>query len=299
MKLVSIGLTNKRLLMKNNLEIAIASSLIVLLVSYILLTSTIITNDTVDKINEVFTSSPSSVGKTTFNLLDATKFTESTYPWIGFPVTVLTEKDLIGELDNTGIPPNEEKIKQIFIKHKDEKKIIINMASWQLTFDKEGDVLTKLHIKWYQQVINWAKEAVPEIDIGIFGLPLSPWNALKGTDNKIMDFQKVNESLKPLIESLDILYPVFQIIDYEESDLYYLMGTQLYLAKTFGKPVYPVISHRNTAEVSGFKKLIPAEYIKQQCAFIRKNADGMVWWTEEIERWENHWYDAVAETCFI
>jgi hypothetical protein len=285
--------------MKKNWEIAIASSLIVLLVSYILLTSTITANETVDKINQVLTTSPSSSGEPVFNLLDAAKFTESTYPWIGFPITVLTEKELIGEKDNTGIPPNEQKVKQVFIKHKDEKKILINMASWQLSFDKEDDVLTELHIKWYQQLINWAKDSVPEIDIGIFGLPLSPWKALKARDNMILNYQKVNESMKPLIDSLDTLYPAFKIIDYEKSDFYYLMGTQLYIAKTFGKPVYPVISHRSTGEVSGFNKLIPTEYIKQQCTFIRKNADGMVWWTEEIEAWEDRWYDAVAEQCFL
>jgi hypothetical protein len=113
------------------------------------------------------------------------------------------------------------------------------------------------------------------------------------------NYQRINESLTPLMESLDTLYPVFQIIKYEKSDLYYLMGTQLYIAKTYGKPVYPVVSHRNTGEASGFNELIPAEYIKQQCAFIRKNADGMTWWNAEIETWENRWYDAVAKQCFL
>lgn len=285
--------------MNINKEIAIASSLIFLLVSFITLTSIINTHDTADKINKVLGTTPSSSGEGTFDLLDAAKFTESTYPWIGFPVTVLTEQQLIGELDNTGVPPNEKKVKQVFIKHKNEKKIIINMASWHLAFDKEDDVLTNLHIKWYQQLIKWAKESVPESDIGIFGLPLSPWNALKATDNTMLNYQRVNESMKPLIESLDTLYPVFQIINYEKTDLYYLMGTQLYIAKTFGKPVYPVISHRRIEKGSRFKELIPAAYIKQQCAFIRKNADGMVWWTEEIEPWEDRWHDAVTEECFL
>jgi hypothetical protein len=108
--------------MNINKEIAIASSLIVLLVSFITLTSIINSHDTADKINKVLGAIPSSSGEGTFDLLDAAKFTESTYPWIGFPVTVLTEQQLIGEVDNTGVPPNEQKVKQAFIKHKNEKK---------------------------------------------------------------------------------------------------------------------------------------------------------------------------------
>lgn len=276
---------------------SIATFVIILMFSYIVLNYQ--DTDIVDLINQELASTPASSGKRNFNMLDATKYTDSMYPWIGFPVVVLSESQLLGEGNNANVPPDELKVKELFIKHKSEKRLILNISSWHIASDKEQDVMTDLHVKWYLQVISWAKEVLPDSDIGIFGIPYSPWSALKSTEKNMLNFQRVNELLKPLIVASDTLYPFFQVFNYEESDLYYLMGVQLYIAKTSGKPVYPIISRKNTVAETGFNKLIPVDFIKQQCDFIRKNADGMVWWSSSSEQWDNHWYEAVSEQCFI
>jgi len=46
------------------------------------------------------------------------------------------------------------------------------------------------------------------------------------------------------------------------------------------------------------RKILPIESIKRQCQFVRKYADGMVWWSVEGEQWEDGWYSSVKEVCF-
>ena len=278
-------------------KFTIASFVVILVLSYIALNYQDI--DMVDLINQDLANNPASSGKRTFDILDATKFTDSMYPWIGYPVIVLSESQLLGEGNNTNVPPDELKVKEALIKYKGKKRLILNITSWHIASDKEKDVMTDLHVKWYLQVVNWAKEVLPDTDIGIFGIPYSPWSALKSTEKNMLDYQRINELLKPMIVASDTLYPLFQVFNYEESDLYYLMGVQLYIAKTSGKPVYPILSKRSTVGKAGFNKLIPVNFIKRQCDFIRKNADGMVWWSASSEQWDNLWYDAVSEDCFL
>ena len=277
----------------------IAIFIIILMFSYIALNYQ--DTDMVDLINQELATIPASSGKRTFKTLDATKFTDSMYPWIGYPVIVLTEMQVLGEGNNTNVPPDELKVKQAFIKYKGEKRLILNISSWHIASDKEEDVMTDLHVKWYLQVISWAKEVLPDSDIGIFGIPYSPWMALKSTEKNMLNYQRVYELLKPMILASDTLYPLFQVFNHQESDLYYLMGVQLYIAKTSGKPVYPVVSHKRAIAGVEFNQFISVDLIKQQCDFIRKNADGMVWWSASSEQWDNHnhWYDAVSEQCFL
>ena len=275
----------------------IACFVVILAISYVLLNNQDV--DMVDLINQELATIPTSSGKRSFNILDATKYTDSMYPWIGYPVIVLSEMELLGEGNNANVPPDELKVKEALIKYKDKKRLILNINSWHIASDNEKDVMTDLHVKWYLQVVNWANEVLPDTDIGIFGIPYSPWSALKSTEKNMLDYQRINELLKPMIVASDTLYPLFQVFNYEESDLYYLMGVQLYIAKTSGKPVYPIISMRNTIAEPGLNKLIPVNFIKQQCDFIRKNADGMVWWSASSEQWDNLWYDAVSEQCFL
>ncbi len=252
----------------------------------------------IELINQEFNTTPTSSGRAKFDLLDATQFTDLMYPWLGFPVTVLSEEQLLGGGDHTGIPPDELKVKNALIQFKDKKRIILNLPSYQIKSDKKEDVLAALHMKWYLQVIQYVRDVLPDADIGILDLPYSPWTALKSKAN-ISNYQQVIEYLKPVIDATDTLYPMFKIFNYDENDLSYLMGVQLYTAKVSGKPVYPVLSHKNIIVQAGDEsKFIPVNLIKQQCKFVRKNADGMVWWSAKQETWENHWYDTVSTDCF-
>jgi len=250
-------------------------------------------------INQEMLRAPSSSGKSVFNWLDATQFTDSMYPWLGYPVLIISESQLLGGPEYRNMPPDEIKIKQALIKFRDQKRIILNITSWQVTKD-EDESLIALHINWYLQLIRWAKEILPETDIGVLGIPDSPWLAIKSTNPlEMLHYQHINKLLRPLINELDTLYPLFQVFSHNLEDLSYLMGAQLYIAKTSGKPIYPIVSHRNMGNINHQYELLPIEVIRQQCLFVRENAEGMVWWSTENEVWDNSWYDLVSKQCFL
>jgi len=248
-------------------------------------------------INQELANTPSASGHPVFDLLDASKITDSMYPWIGFPVIVLSEKQLFGVDDNVSVPPDEIKLKQKLLKYKHKKRIIFNIPSWRIANDKEGNILTAKHVEWTLQLLTWAKEVLPETNVGMFGLPYSPWHALKSTTHNIAEYQRIFEHLKAVMNASDTLYPLFQLSSFEQGDVFYLMGVHLYIAKTSGKPIYPVLSHKESVANGG--AVIPFDILRLQCQFVRENADGMVWWTAEAEAWDRRWHDAVADVCFI
>jgi len=252
--------------------------------------------DIVSLINNELANTPSSAGKATFDLLDATQFDDSMYPWLGFPVVILSETDLFGVGFDATAPLDEIRVKQVLLKYKDQKRLILNIPGWQIT--SGVDSINKNHVKNFLQLIKCVREALPQVDVGVFGMPYSPWDALKSEKSNMAEYLRTLDNLKPVIDVLDTLYPLFQVKGEGESDFSYLMGVQLYIAKTYGKPVYPIASH-NAIYSEDNKKLIPVNLIKQQCEFIRKNANGMVWWAADKDVWEDHWYDEVANICFI
>lgn len=253
----------------------------------------------VELINKELAIAPAAAGRTVFDLLDATQFTDSMYPWIGFPVKVLSEKELFGEGHRSSVPPDEIKTKEILIKYKDKKRIIFNIPGWYIGFDQPDDVMTKKHVEWYLRLIKWLKEVAPETDVGVMGIPYSPRNALKSTKKAMDEYQRIEGILKPIVNASDTLYPLFQVYGSDKNDLIFMMGAQLYIAKTSGKQVYPVISHKNLVSDTGSNELVPVEMIRLQCEFLRANADGMVWWIAEPEAWDDRWYREVVDSCFI
>lgn len=277
--------------------IAISSCIVVLLFSFFAWSYQ--KADPIDLINQQLLTDPTSSGDPGFKLFDATQFNDTMYPWLGFPVTILSEQQLLADPENISTPPDEVKIKKVLLKYQDKKRIILNITHWKSAIDKEDKKLSKLPLKWYLQVLKWTKEALPEADIGVLGIPSSPWSALTTTKSNMLKYQQLFEHIMPMIDASDSLYPLFHVFNEEKSDLYYLMGAQLYIAKTSGKPVYPVISHRKATKGSGLFEFVPIDLIHQQCSFIRKNADGMVWRSAESEDWDNRWYDAVADPCFL
>ncbi len=282
---------------KKNLMI-ITSCLVIFLTSFFVWSYQ--KTDQISSINQELMRAPTSSGYPAFKLLDATQFTDTMYPWLGFPVTILSEKQLLGGIEEREVPPDELKVKEALLKYKDKKRIILNITQWHIAYEKETNDLAELHVKWYVQLIKWTKEMLPAADVGVLGIPYSPWSALSSTNSHMLNnYQRVTQQLQPLIDAADSLYPQFQVVNNEKNDLFYLMGAQLFIAKTSGKPVYPVISHRKAAKKNDLIEFIPVDLIKQQCSFIKRNADGMVWWSADGELWDDRWYDAVAGQCFL
>lgn len=280
--------------MNNTLK---STSLLLVFILLFLLWSYENESDIIDSMNYELMINPASAGKPVFDLLDATQFTDPMYPWLGLPVVVLSEQQLLGSRDNVNLPPNEEKVKAALLNYKDRNRIILNIESWKI--DLNEVVLTQLHIEWSLLVIKWAKEVLPRTDVGLFGVPYLPWSPQKSTNKNILDSQLAYSLVAPIIDVSDTLYPLLQVFSEEESDLYFLMGAQLYIANSTEKPVYPIVSHKNVTKGKHFDEIMAVEFIQKQCEFVRTNADGMVWWSPEHEDWDSRWYEDVAKQCFL
>lgn len=255
--------------------------------------------DLVEQINKDISQNPTAAGRgRVFTVLDGSQYRGLVYPWLGYPVTILYEDELLGEGDNFHQPPDEFRVKELLLKHQNKKRIIFQIDSWKITTDSEEDQLAELHVHWYLQVLKWAREILPGANLGFFGMPYSPWFALQKPDVRMRDYQNILAKLTPVLMKSDSLYPTF-FVQYGDSEhLFYTMSTQLYIAKTFDKPVYPILWQKGVIGDAVIRETLPSELIRRQCLFVRKYADGMVWWSAFGEPWEDGWYSDVKEQCF-
>ena len=256
-------------------------------------------NDLVEQINQDINRNPAAAGKTTvFKVLDGSQYTGKVYPWLGYPVTILYEDELLGEGDNINQPPDEFRIKEVLLKHQSKKRLILQIDSWKVAPGLSGDDFSSQHVDWYLQVLQWAREVLPGVDIGFLGMPYSPWFALQKPDIRMRDYQRILSKLVPVLKASDSLYPSFFVQYGDSVHLFYSMTTQLYIAKSFAKPVYPLLWQRGILTDAVTREILPIELINRQCLFARKYADGLVWWSDEGELWEDGWYIGVQEACF-
>lgn len=252
-------------------------------------------DDLIELINQEMQMAPSASGQT-FDLLDATHFTDLMYPWLGYPVTLIREQDLFAGAIDMDQPLDEQAIRLVLEKKQLPKRIIFDFpslrAGWGLA---DSDLLIKQK-EWMLKLIGISRKLIPEADIGVLGIPISPMPAL-GSKNLLSSYNQSSQLFKPVIESVDTVYPVFDIYGLPDSDLYFFLGSYMFISKSTNKPVYPIVSHRNMQP--GSSTLLPIEQIRMQCEFIRKHADGMVWWSPDEENWNGEWYQGVRQSCFI
>ncbi len=254
-------------------------------------------NSQIDLINEQLQLQPSSAGLSKFVLLDATDFSDTLYPWIGFHVRVISENDLLGSDYDGSSRPNEVKVKQFLYEQRSKsKRRIYDISSWNLNTDDHE--MAQKYISWYLLLIQWTKEIMPEADVGFLGMPYSPWNSLNSGKVNRESYQKVYQKIKPVLDLSDSIYPRFDLIVFDDNFLSFDMGAHLYIAKESGKPVFPVLSHRSFIIGTDQNELVPFNLLKQQCRFVRANAEGMVWISAKNETWDDRWYHEVVDFCF-
>jgi hypothetical protein len=234
---------------------------------------------------------------TAFIPLDGTRF-RGNYKKLGEKVTVVYEDQVLRGFKNYGQPPNEALVKRNLSKYKRSKRIILDIESWSLLTDQKLDKRAVDHASWYLLVLKWAHEVLPNTNIGYFGLPLSPWFALKNPTVYLADYQKALDLLIPVLNESDTLYPEFYIYYEDLTNLNKMMAAQIKMARVLNKPVFPFMWHRGPGKYFN-EKILPGYLLSNQCDFVSKYADGIVWWSISYEKWDNGiWYkDAIG--CFI
>ncbi len=251
--------------------------------------------DLIELINQEMEAAPAASGQT-FDLLDATKFTDPLYPWLGYPVVIINEKDLFPDGLDLELELDTLAIQRVLENKRLPKRIIFDFPSLRDGWILADSGLLTQQTEWMLKLIQISRNVIPDADIGVLGLPVSPMPAL-GSNHLLAFYNQSSQLFQPLIESVDTVYPVFDIYGLRDSDLYFFWGSYMFISKSTDKPVYPIVSHRKMQV--GASTLIQVEQIKMQCKFIRKHADGMVWWSPDQENWNGEWYQSVRQSCFF
>lgn len=231
-----------------------------------------------------------------FIKLDATRF-QKPYPDFGEKITVIYENQVLGSFENYNRPPEENQVKQRLQKYAGQPRVVLDIESWSISHNQKIDPNAAKHASWYLAVLHWAREVLPGTDIGYFGLPLSPWFTIKNPAAFARDYQAMLELLMPVLRESDTLYPEFYIYYNDPENLINTMSRQIKLARDLDKPVLPFLWHRGPGSI--FKnQLIPRSLLQQQCEFVKRYADGWVWWSISSESWDKNAWDKVIKNCF-
>lgn len=234
-------------------------------------------------INEDLQNNPSAAGERAFRNFDATQFVDQ-HLWLGDKVPVIYENQLLGASAGVNNPPQEAQIKKVLSTYTGADRLIMGMQSWIIMSNGQPDVLAKKHIDWYLQTLAWAKQVLPQTDIGF----VIPANDLVSDGLPL---------LAPIIRASDSFYPTFDVANDDFDKMKFTMTDAIFIAKSLLKPVYPFMWHRGSGG-SYQGKTLPDTVIEQQCKFVRASADGVVWWSGAGESWNGGvWYPAAAD-CF-
>ncbi len=247
------------------------------------------------KINQELAALPSSAGSINaqrpFKAFDATQFQE-THAWLGEKLPIVYEHNLLGNADNYHQAPDKNMIKQHLAPYQGQARLMLDIQSWLILNQHQLDPLAQQHAEWYLQVLTWAKEILPNTDLGFYGIPFNAADAIHNP-NFLASYDDALRLLQPVLEASDSLYPAFDVVYDLPEQLEAILLKMLYS----DKPIYPVVWHRGSGS-SLLGQILPDYLLERQCQLLRKHADGVVWWSSALERWDGgEWYPAVAE-CF-
>ncbi len=238
----------------------------------------------IDMINQMLTEQPSAAGlKPEFKRFDATQFS-GTHAWLGDKLGIIYQSQLINNSDKTDTAPDEKTVKQNLRNYTGSERVVFLMQNWGITVDGKLDPMAAKHAEWYKQLLTWSREILPNSNLGIV---FSTTDLLNGGLSILF----------PVLAASDSVYLTFDVAFNDNDKLLKNMADSLFIAKSFSKPVYPLMWHRWSGSAL-VNTLLPAEITELQCKFVRKNADGVVWWSGANESWDGGvWYPA-ARDCF-
>ncbi|QDU32290.1 hypothetical protein KS4_03210 [Poriferisphaera corsica] len=148
---------------------------------------------------------------------------------------------------------------------------------------KNGFTKQKLdrNIKMFKTIVDVIHQAEPELRIGYYLLlPVRDyWSPVYGHEKDIEKWQKANDALMPLADSVDVLFPSFYTFNNDPVGWLKYAKANMEQSRRFHKPVYVFLYpkyHESNKELGG--TLIDGEFWAKQLEFVYENADGVVIW---------------------
>ena len=159
--------------------------------------------------------------------------------------------------------------------------VVIDIEHWPLVGDASQ---VRASVSKYMTVLQWFKEAAPGLPVGYYGAPpiRDYWKSLKSPMSKEWaSFAKENDQLRPLAESVDIIFPSLYTYYTDRGGWVRYAYAQIAEARrnANGKPVYVFLwPQYHDSNPSLAWAHIPAEFWRLQLQMAKQYADGIVIW---------------------
>ncbi len=184
-------------------------------------------------------------------------------------------------------------------------RVVIDIEHWPLKGDSSQ---VQNSLKKYMTVLQWFKEAAPELEVGYYGAPplRDYWRAIRPPASKEwQSYSGDNDRLRPLAEAVDALFPSLYTFYPDQGGWVRFAYGQIAEARRYGnsKPVFaflwPQYHDSNRALVGTY---LPADYWRLELETAKQYADGIILWggwgsNNRPEKWDDgaSWWKVTKE----
>lgn len=170
---------------------------------------------------------------------------------------------------------------------KGTKRLVIDIEHWAIDIRHASKTEVKDTIRKTIQIVDWMKNEVPTLAIGIY--PFPPITDYWTPAAKVFGmgaWQEANEFLRPIAERVDFLAPEIYTY-YDDRDGWLRFATaSLAQSLRYGRPVTPIVWPRYHNGNDKLKyQLVPGDFWRLQLKTVRESGvNGLILWDWEPEK---------------
>lgn len=214
-------------------------------------------------------------------------------------IRVIYEDELWNKKGDDHEQPNIDKITRVARTLKPGSIACIDIECWPV--NDPNPAVARASIEKYLTVARIFKKESPLVRIGFYGvLPIRDHWRANGKKGPIgfSQWQKENDTLKPLAKAVDYIFPSLYTLDADPQYWRVFAETNIAEARRYGKPVCPFLwpqYHEALKQLSG--QYLPKTFWELELDTCYRNADGIVVWGGYQEQWEENapWWVATRK----
>jgi hypothetical protein len=161
------------------------------------------------------------------------------------------------------------------------RSVVIDIEHWPVKGDSDQ---VQESVSKYLTVLQWFKEAAPELSVGYYGAPplRDYWRAIRPpTSKEWQSYSDDNDRLKPLAQAVDILFPSLYTFYTDQGGWVRYAYGQIAEARRCanGKPVYVFLwpqYHDSNRELKG--QYLADDYWRLELETAKQYSDGIIIW---------------------
>lgn len=161
------------------------------------------------------------------------------------------------------------------------RSVVIDIEHWPVKGDSDQ---VQESVSKYMTVLQWFKEAAPELLVGYYGVPplRDYWRAIRPpTSKEWQSYSEDNDRLKPLARAVDLLFPSLYTFYTDQGGWVRYAYGQIAEARRCanGKPVYVFLwpqYHDSNRELKG--TYLANDYWRLELETAKQYADGIILW---------------------